>query len=49
MLMIVLLYLLFGVNLFQIIIQDGFQCYKTSRFWMIVVPLGILVWATVFS
>lgn len=49
MLMVTLLYFLFAVNLFHIFSQNGLQFYKSGRFWVIIVPLGILIWATVFS
>jgi len=44
MLMLTLLYILFGVNLFQVLIQHGLQFYKCPRFWMTAVPIGVLTW-----
>jgi len=46
MLVLTLLYILFGVNLIQVIMETGMQFYKNVRFWLIFVPMSILVWAT---
>jgi len=46
MLVLTLLYILFGVNLIQVIMENGLEFYKNSRFWLIFLPMMILVWAT---
>jgi len=45
MLVLTLLYILFGINLIQVIMETGMQFYKNIRFWLVFVPMTILVWA----
>ncbi len=46
MLVLTLLYILFGVNLIQVIMESGFEFYKNVRFWLVFVPIVILIWTT---
>ncbi len=46
MLVLTLLYILLGVNLIQVIIENGLEFYKNSRFWLTFVPMMILMWTT---
>ena len=47
--MISLLYMLIGVNLFKIIMEKTNTIYKDIRFWLILLSLAMLVWMTLQS
>jgi len=49
MLVLTLLYILFGIYLIQVLMETGFQFYKNARFWMVFVPMFVLAWATMFA
>ncbi len=46
MVILTLLYILFVGNLIQVIMESGLQFYKNIRFWLVFVPMTILVWTT---
>jgi len=46
MLVLTLLYILFGINLIQVMMESGLEFYKNVRFWSVFVPMMILMWTT---
>jgi len=46
MLVLTLLYILFAVNLIQVMMESGMEFYKNVKFWLVFVPMVVLVWTT---
>lgn len=44
-----LMYLLFGLNLFKMLMEKTNAIYKDVRFWLILLSLGMLIWMTLQS
>ncbi len=49
MLVLTILYLLFGINLFSVITEKSTTYYKDVRFWLVIISLAVLVILTVYS
>ncbi len=46
MVILSILYLLFGMNLFHVMTEDGLSFYKDGRFWTTIIPLVVLLLLT---
>ena len=49
MLVLTILYLLFGINLISVITEKDTTYYRDVRFWLVIVSLTVLVVLTAYS